>query len=114
VVPAQAVRISAPHVPDSRDIAGTYEIYVRRLTDDGTVGEVTRVSSSGGTQPGGTAFEVGTPARLFTVRMLPIQQLTRDYDVSLDGQRFLVGAVVGDAPGAPITVVLNATAALKR
>jgi len=63
---------------------------------------------------GGEAFEFGTPTRLFAVRMLPIQQLTRDYDVSPDGRRFLVGAVIGDAPGAPITVVLNATAGLKR
>lgn len=110
---------------------------MRRLIADGSVGEATRVSSNGGTapawsrdgrqlfflstpagfsstqmmaasvKPGGTLFEFSPPTRLFTVRMLPIQQLTRDYDVSADGQKFLVGTVVGDPKGAPIAVILN-------
>ena len=50
---------------------------------------------------------------LFKVRMLPVQ-LTRDYDLSLDGRRFLVGMVVGEPKGTPIAVVLNRMEDLKK
>ena len=117
---------------------------MRRLTAEGTVGEATRVSTNGGSEPrwsrdgrdlfflttpqgfssaqmkavaaqaAGPALEFGAPAPLFKVRMLPVQQVTRDYDLSLDGRRFLVGMVVGEPKGTPIAVVLNRMEDLKK
>ncbi len=46
--------------------------------------------------------------------MAPTQLIGRDYDVSPDGQRFLVGTVVDDAPATPVTIVLNWPASLKK
>jgi hypothetical protein len=37
-----------------------------------------------------------------------------EFDVSADGTRFLVNALAVQGPGAPITVVVNWTAALER
>jgi hypothetical protein len=45
--------------------------------------------------------------------MAPTQLISRDYDVSPDGQRFVVGTVVG-APATPVTIVLNWPAVLKK
>jgi len=125
------------------DVTGPAEVYVRRLAADGTVSDATRVSTGGGVQPrwsrdgrelffvnaaqgylsaqlmvvpvrgGGTSFEFGAVTPLFKVRMLPIQSVIRDYDVSLDGQRFLIGTAVGDAKATPATIVLNWLAGLK-
>jgi hypothetical protein len=93
-------------------VSAVAEVNVRRLTAEGTVGEATRVSTNGGTEPrwsrdgrelfflttpqgfssaqmmavaaqaAGPALEFGAPAPLFKVRMLPVQQVTRDYDLS--------------------------------
>jgi Tol biopolymer transport system component len=135
--------------PDGRwlaymsDVTGRFEIYVRPLTADARAGEATRVSTSGGIQPGwgrngrelfyvnvsrgtsaaemmtvpvqgdGKTFESGVAVSLFEVPMAPTQLIGRDYDVSPDGQRFVVGTVVG-APATPVTIVLNWPAALKK
>jgi hypothetical protein len=126
------------------DVTGGFEIYVRPLTADGKAGEAARVSTRGGVQPrwgrdgrelfyvntsrgssaaemvavpvktSGATFESGAAATLFTVPMVPTQLPSRDYDVSLDSQRFLVGTVVNSAQATPVTIVLNGLAGLKR
>jgi hypothetical protein len=55
----------------------------------------------------GGAVEIGAPHSLFK---LP----TRDYDVSPDGQRFLVTVPSGEGGNEEIRVVQNWTAGLKR
>jgi hypothetical protein len=57
-----------------------------------------------------TAFEFGPAKALFKMRMLPTQSVIRDYDISLDNQRFLIGTAHGDARATPATIVLNWTA----
>jgi hypothetical protein len=42
------------------------------------------------------------------------QLIGRDYDVSMDSQRFLFGTVVNNARTTPVTVVLNWMANLKK
>ena len=59
-------------------------------------------------------FEYGPATPLFKLSMLPIQSVIRDYDVSLDNQRFLVGTAVGDARPSPATILQTWAAALKR
>jgi len=66
-----------------------------------------------GVQPNGAAFEHGTPQALFKTRMrwdspgvMGIQ-----YDVTADGQRFLISTMVGEAT--PVSVILNWTAGVK-
>ncbi len=61
----------------------------------------------------GKTFESGAADTLFKVSMAPTQLIGRDYDVSPDGQRFLVGTLV-DAPATPVTIVLNWPASLKK
>ena len=60
----------------------------------------------------GSAFEVGALQLLFETSV----RLDGDYpyDVSADGQRFVVNTLVKDTTAAPITVVVNWTAALKK
>jgi len=69
-------------------------------------------------------FEAGSPTQLFQLR-LPMSQrldaIRNHYDVSVDGQRFLVNTVTGPRTGgpgeptsAPITVTLNWAANLKK
>jgi Tol biopolymer transport system component len=118
------------------DVSGTYEIYLQSFTPDGQAGgELIRVSESGGSQPrfrrdgrelvfvardgrlmavslkpAGATLEVGTPQPLFATRLLPAGAgATYEYDMSADGQRFLMGTVLegpGASPPKP-TVVLN-------
>ena len=123
--------------PDGRRVAyastesGTSEIYVQPFPGPGAK---TRISTSGGRWPewrrdgrelfyvtpddrlmavaltvSGLAFEVGSPALLFTLRIEPptLFSTTSPYDVSPDGQRFLVNTVLGEGNTAPLTVVLN-------
>ena len=60
-------------------------------------------------------FEAGPPIELFQLRLQMSDGLsgTWHYDISADGQRFLVNTVLG-TPSALITVILNWSAALKR
>jgi eukaryotic-like serine/threonine-protein kinase len=120
--------------PDGRwvayvsDEAGTGEVYVRRFQGSGGSW---RISTDGGTVPrwrrdgkelfyfsGGklmavdvkaseSSFEPGPPRLLFEKSGIS------NYDVSRDGQQFLIAVPVESSPE-PITVVLNWTAALKR
>ena len=128
------------------DVTGTEEVYVRRFAAaDGTLGEPQRISIGGGTRPrwrrdgtelfyvaapqggtraqmmaagiktGGAALQVAAPVGLFTTRMMPSTIFT-DYDVTRDGQRFIVGTIL-DTPNATrpsSIVVLNWTAELKK
>src|ERR1700756_27955 len=64
----------------------------------------------------GTNFDVGTPVALFQATPRP-PILVYDlfvYDVSRDGQRFLINTQVKQAEAAPMSVVLNWTAKLNK
>ncbi|MBL8204531.1 MAG: hypothetical protein JNM09_09905 [Blastocatellia bacterium] len=59
----------------------------------------------------GEAF--ATPKTVFKTRMLTgLVQSGIDYDVTADGQHFLIGTKVGEPT--PVTVFLNWTAGLKK
>jgi Tol biopolymer transport system component len=60
----------------------------------------------------GSSFAAGVPKMLFETRMRATSSHGEHYAVAGNGQRFLIDEVAGTA--APITVVLNWTAALKR
>jgi Tol biopolymer transport system component len=121
------------------DESGRPEVYVAPAAGDGGM---RRISNSGGFTPRwrrdgkelfylepdsrfmsvpvgtrGDNFEAGAPVQLFRVAS-PVAFTRRtwyaSYDVSPDGQRFLVNAVVDDAASAPITIVLNWQSALKK
>jgi hypothetical protein len=61
--------------------------------------------------------ETSAPVELFQTRMAgvgsPTSGLSQQYDVTPDGQRFLVNTAVEQATLAPVTVVVNWTAGLK-
>lgn len=66
-----------------------------------------------GVKTGGGMFEPSTPKALFKTRtrvdgpmLLGIQ-----YDVTADGQRFLIATMAGEAP--PVSIILNWTAEVK-
>ena len=70
----------------------------------------------------GPTFDAGPPKALFNTGVIvPAFVAEYFYDVTADGQRFLVNlrvtspanAPAGDAPPVPITVVVNGTAALE-
>jgi len=63
---------------------------------------------------GGTEFEFSAPKALFKTRMLGLTGNFHEYDVSPDGQRFLIGTLIGETKAAPPTVILNWTADLKK
>jgi serine/threonine protein kinase/Tol biopolymer transport system component len=60
----------------------------------------------------GSSFEVGAVKPLFETRA--VVGLRNRYAVSADGQRFLINTAPEQAASAPITVVLNWTAGLKK
>jgi hypothetical protein len=60
----------------------------------------------------GSNFEVGAVKPLFEIRAL--LGLGHPYNVTADGQRFLINTLPAQAGAAPITVVLNWTATLQR
>ena len=62
----------------------------------------------------GTSVDVGAPTPLFDARFSAGNFATFEYDVTANGQRFLVLAPLSQARSTPITVVLNWTAALNR
>ncbi|MBI4479494.1 MAG: serine/threonine-protein kinase [Acidobacteria bacterium] len=118
--------------------SGTDEVYVSSFpTASGKI----RISTNGGVQPRwrrdgkelfylspdrklmavpmaiGAAIEAGPPKALFDVHLVPRDSSAPNayyqYDVTRDGQRFLVNTPLENAT-VPITVVLNWTAALKK
>jgi hypothetical protein len=62
----------------------------------------------------GSAFEVGAVRSLFDTRAPSTINPRSAYDVSPDGQRFLVNTLVDEAASAPITLVVNWPALLKK
>jgi eukaryotic-like serine/threonine-protein kinase len=62
----------------------------------------------------GSTFEHRTPTALFGIRVGGIDTPGKYYDVTADGQRFILNNLVAEAAYTPITVVLNWTADLKR
>jgi Tol biopolymer transport system component len=129
--------------PDGRWVAyasnesGNWEIFVAPFPGPGGNW---KVSSAGGSEPrwrrdgkelyylapdgklmavevnAGPTFEAGAATPLFqTRRRVPVSSTDLfSYDVSADGQRFLVNTDVGEVTSSPLTVVLNWTAELKR
>jgi hypothetical protein len=59
----------------------------------------------------GSAFEVGTSRTLFEIRPRIYRY---PYDVTADGQRFLVNTVVREASAEPITLLVNWQALLEK
>jgi hypothetical protein len=62
----------------------------------------------------GTEFEFVAPKTLFKTRMMAWALGFHEYDVSPDGQRFLIGTLVGDTKAQPPTVILNWMAEIKK
>jgi serine/threonine protein kinase/Tol biopolymer transport system component len=120
--------------------SGRYEVYVRSFP---TPGGKWQISKDGAASPrwrgdgkelfyyaadgqlmavpikaGETALEVGTPTRLFAPRVLngPVAAVgfRAQYDVTRDGQRFLLNVPAEDAAPPSITVVVNWPAGLKK
>ncbi|HEX6850929.1 MAG TPA: protein kinase [Candidatus Polarisedimenticolaceae bacterium] len=126
---------AAQFSPDGRFIAyssdesGRTEIYVQTFPPSG---QKWTVSNSGGFQPRwradgrelfylgadaemtsvplmlGSSFEAGLPETLFGTRVRTGGTLTGLYDVTADGQRFLLNTPTGETAPTPFSVVLNA------
>ena len=122
--------------PDGRWLAyesnssGRFEIYVRPFPNAGE--GLWQVSTMGGTQPlfarsgtevffvgpdgalmrvpveaSGPTWRAGTPVRLFDGRYVTVGSIGRTYDVSPDGQRFLMIKAAGaDATAAPPSLIV--------
>ena len=121
------------------DESGNYEVYVQPFKPAGneTSGKW-RISTNGGNQPrfrrdgrelfyvaadgqmmavalkpSGATFEFEAPKALFKTHMFTGTSLYGiDYDVTADGQHFLIGTLMGEP--SPISVILNWTAGLKK
>jgi eukaryotic-like serine/threonine-protein kinase len=122
------------------DESGSYEVYVQSFTAEGKLGaERKRVSTNGGLVPnwssdgrelfyvdgdgrmmavavntGGGGFQTGAPTAIFQTRMFADASVFHEFAVSHDGQRFLVGTLIGDTKSPRPTVILNWPAALKK
>jgi Tol biopolymer transport system component len=130
--------------PDGRWIAytsnesGAYQVYVQSFP---AAGGKWQVSANGGVQPrwrhdgkelfylapdnklmsvavrAGATFEAGTPQALFQTRtygLAPNSAYSQQYDVTANGQRFLLNLDMSDVTATPLTVVLNWTAGRKK
>lgn len=66
-------------------------------------------------QSGGTEFQFDAPKPLFKTRTLSLEgAIFHEYDVSADGQKFLIGTIMGDSKAPSPTLILNWTALLKK
>ena len=65
-------------------------------------------------EPRGAAIEVGAVRSLFDVRLRAYPLYGSSYAVTPDGKRFLVNTALEPAAQAPMTVVLNWPALLKK
>jgi serine/threonine protein kinase len=143
LIQAKWVVRSAQFSPDGRWVAyssnesGSMEVYVTPFPSGNGMWQV---STGGGQEPrwrrdgkelfylsrdskmmavpvsAGASFESGSPVALFqTHRRQPISsQDIFSYDVSADGQRFLIATKVDESNAAPLTVLLNWTSALEK
>jgi len=116
------------------DDTGKYEVYVQSFPGSGGKWQI---SAAGGMQPrwrrdgkelfflapdyklmavdvvtDRAIFTAGTPRLLFQTRAATL--LNNAYDVSADGQRFLINSFLGEPVSSPITLVLNWTAGLRK
>jgi eukaryotic-like serine/threonine-protein kinase len=115
------------------DESGKWEVYVQRFLSPGAKWQI---SSNGGKDPqwsqdgkelfyvaadqklmvvavhAGLSLDPSTPKALFQFRGAS-DFLGGSYDVAVNGQRFLVTALVGEEASPPLTVVINWTAMLK-
>jgi eukaryotic-like serine/threonine-protein kinase len=118
----------------SSDESGRTEVYVQSFPKGGSK---RRVSTGGGGAPrwrwdgkelfyhapdgklmaaqvkGGASFEAGTPAPLFEFRAGGFLT-TPYYSVTRDGQRFLLSTIVETVSNAPLTMMVNWTAGVKK
>ena len=119
----------------SSDLSGSIEVYVQSLDAEGKAGSQRfRISPNGGGQPRfrrdgkelfyvaddaqmmaatirlGATFSFDSPKPLFRTRVLPrAAETSAEYDVTRDGQRFLIGTVL-DTPNSAVprpVIVLN-------
>jgi eukaryotic-like serine/threonine-protein kinase len=141
VVRTEADETTATLSPDGRhlayasDVSGRYEVYVQSFPGGGGKRQV---STGGGISPhwrrdgrelfyyagdgklmavpvrSGKSFEVGAVVSLFEFRAGPTGFPFVSYAVTADGQRFLINAVVETEPNAPLTVVTNWAAEVKK
>jgi eukaryotic-like serine/threonine-protein kinase len=141
VVRTEASEAAGTLSPDGRwlaytsDVSGRFEVYVQSFPGGGSKRQV---STGGGSGPrwrrdgrelfyyagdgklmvtpveGGESFEVGAGVSLFDFRAGTIQNMFAPYAVTADGQRFLINTVVDTEPNAPLTVVTNWTAGVKK
>jgi hypothetical protein len=119
----------------SSDESGRYEVYVQTFPGSPSKWQI---STGGGAQPhwrrdgkelfyisperkvmavdikeDSSTFEVGTPKALFQTRLPGYPAPRNYYDVSADGQRFLINNLPEEATSTPISVVINWTSDLK-
>jgi Tol biopolymer transport system component len=62
----------------------------------------------------GSTFEIGAVRPLLEARIARIFRVQYEYDVTTDGQRFLINTIPEQTSSVPLTVVLNWTAGLKK
>ena len=114
------------------DDTGSYEIYVQAFSDGKLGTDRKRISTTGGRMPvwrrdsgelffiaadgqmmsttiktGGAEFEFSPPKALFKTKMLALYGSVHEFDISPDGQRFLIGTLIGEPTAPPPTVILN-------
>jgi len=141
VVRTEAWETAGTLSPDGRwlaygsDVSGRVDIYVQSFPGGGGKRQV---STGGGKTPrwrrdgrelfyyagdgklmavpvrSGESFEMGAPVSLFEFRTGVFVLNNAPYAVTADGQRFLINAVVETEPNAPLTVVVNWTAEVKK
>ncbi len=63
---------------------------------------------------GSESFEVGAAVSLFEFRAGTVQVIFVPYAVTADGQRFMINAVVETESNAPLTMVVNWAAGVKK
>src|SRR5262249_8035491 len=119
----------------SSNESGTFQVYVRGFPTGGQW----QISNNGGGGPkwrrdgeevfyispdknlmavelkgDGPTIEAGVPKTLFEMPIRGLPGPRNYYDVSHDGQRFLIAATPAEAASRPMTVVLNWQSGLKR
>ena len=120
----------------SSDESGRYEVYVQTFPQSGSKWQI---STGGGAQPrwrhdgkelfyisperkviavdikaDAPIFEAGAIKTLFQTRLPDYPGPRNYYDVSGDGQRFLMNSILSEVNATPINVVINWTADLKK
>ena len=121
------------------DETGVRDVYVQRFDPDRPSSGRWQVSSSGGAEPRwrgdsgelyylspdgnmmaaavqarGDRFEASTPRPLFETAAESSSNIIWDYDVSRDGQQFIIAEPVAAGDVRPLTVLLNWQAGLKQ